>query len=446
VSRFSGALETQYGIPTVSLSNENIVSFGIGAHFKYSTGMPLRFVGMPYPFTGLKKEQLKSYLEGKDKVSGKPLMQAIKDCLTKPLTAEETKKGNPAAEVSEARLLPPDTEDNLQRLFKDKNWTDFNPIILPTPERVAAMLKGTSHKPNELVKRESGTFGTSRPFTVEKVAIIAVMAGAKPEYFPVILALASQVPYMDSTTSNASMVLINGPIRKQIQMNSGEGALGPVAEANSVIGRAMTLIHSIIQGYQEGVSGFSSLSNPLRYNNMTIAEAEETLPEGWKPIHVQMGFKPEDSVLTIFSGWNFVNCSGSVVEHYAPQLLMRDFTRVLAATGAATLIMDPSVAKLLKNAQGFQTKEELSEWLSKNAETTAETYWANSIVSGMMAPLGKQGLEPYASWQKVSGDTLIKHLPNPKNIHTIVVGGETASVWFITDFMTGRGVSIDAWR
>jgi hypothetical protein len=108
--------------------------------------------------------------------------------------------------------------------------------------------------------------------------------------------------------------------------------------------------------------------------------------------------------------------------------------------------MDPSVAKLLKETQGFQTKEALSEWLSKNAETTAGMYWANSIASGMMGPMGKQGLEPYASWQKVSPDTLIKHLPNPRNIRTVVVGGATASVWFITDFMAGRGASIDAWR
>lgn len=430
----------------MSLSNENIVSFGIGAHFKYSTGMPLRFVGVPYPFTGLSPEAMKTYLDGKDKVTGKPVMQAIVDCLTKPLTAEEKKTGIPAEAAPQPKFLPQDTEDNLQRLFKDKCWTDYNPVILPTEERVKAMLKGTSHKPDELVKKESGTFGTNRPFTVENVAIIAVMAGAKPEYLPVILALASQVPYMDSTTSNAIMVLVNGPIRKQIDMNSGEGALGPNAEANSVIGRAATLIHTIIQGYQEGVSGFSSLSNPLRYNNMTIAEAEEDLPEGWKPIHVQMGFKPTDSVLTIFSGWQFVNCSGSVVEHYPPQFLMRDFARVLAAMGSATLIMDPSVAYQLKNTQGFQTKEALGEWLSQNAVTSAGTYWANSIASGMMGPLGKQGLEPYASWQKVSPDTLIKHLPNPRNIRTVVVGGKTASVWFITDFMAGRGVSIDAWR
>jgi hypothetical protein len=281
---------------------------------------------------------------------------------------------------------------------------------------------------------------------VEKVAIIAVMAGAKPEYLPVILALSSQVPYSDSTTSNASMVLVNGPIRKRIGMNSRQGALGPNAEANSVIGRSMVLIHKIIQGYQEGVSGFSSLSNPLLYNNVTIAENEEALPEEWKPVHVLMGHKPQDSILTVFMGWNFVNCSGSVVEHYAPQFLMRDFARVLAATGAATIIMDPSVAYQLRNTQGFQTKEALADWLSKNAETTAGTYWANSIASGMMGPLGRQGLEPYATWQKVPSDTLIKHLPNPQNIRTIVVGGATASVWFITDFMAGRGVSIDKWR
>ncbi|MBN1832456.1 MAG: hypothetical protein JW896_10120 [Deltaproteobacteria bacterium] len=436
MSRFSGNIEREYAIPTVALSNENIVSFGIDTHAKYSTGMPLRFVGVPYPFTGLSKEQLEIYVEeGKDKVTGKPIMQAIIDALTIPIKESEIPKPLP-----EPRFLPPGTEENLRRLFKDKGWTDYNPIILPTEERVIEILKGTSHEPSELVKEAAGTFGTTRPFTVEKVAIIAVMAGAKPEYLPTILALSSQVPYVDSTTSSARMVLINGPIREEIGVNSGIGALGPNAEANSVIGRSMVLIHKIIQGYQEGVSGFSSLSNPLLYNNLTIGENEEALPEGWKPFHVQMGHKPEESTLTVFFGWNFVNCSGSVVEHYAPQLLMRDFTRVLAATGAATLIMDPSVADLLRNSQGFETKEAFSEWLSQNAEVPEKMYWANSIVSGMRGPSGDTG------WRNKSNDTLIKHLPNPNSIRTVVVGGETASVWFITDFMAGRPVSIDAWR
>jgi hypothetical protein len=436
VSRFCGSIERDYGIPTVALSNENIVSFGIDGHAKYSTGMPLRFVGMPYPFTGLSEERLKNYLSGTDNVTGKPLMQAIIDALTLPIKESEWPKEPPP----EPRLLTPDTEDNLQRLFKDKGWTDYNPVILPTEERVKRMLEGTSHAPDELIKKEAGTFGTQRPFTVEKIAILAVMAGAKPEYLPVILALSSQVPYMDSTTSSSRMVLINGQIREEIVVNSGIGALGPNAEANSVIGRSMVLIHKIIQGYKEGESGFSSLSNPILYNNLTIAENEENLPEGWKPFHVQKGFKPEQSTLTVFFGWNFVNCSGSVVEHYAPQLMMRDFTRVLAATSAATLIMDPSVANLLKETQGFKTKEAFHEWLAKNAEIPAQQYWANSIVSGMQGPAGAK------DYKNIPEDQMIQHMSNPQMINTVVVGGKTASVWFISDFMAGMPVSIDAWR
>ena len=446
MSRFAGTLEKQYGIPTVNLANAGIVLFGADVHYKYSTGLPLRYVGMPYPFTGLSRERMKTYLDDRDNISGKPIMQAIADGFTKPLTEEEKKTGVQPEPAPEPRFLPPDTEDNLQRLFKDRDWTDFSPVILPTAERVAAMLKGTSRKPDEVVKEASGTFNTKRLFTVEHVAVIAVMVGAKPEYLPVILALASQVPYMDSTTSNANMLLINGPIRKEIGMNSGLGALGPVAEANSVIGRSMNLIHRIIQGYKEGVTGYASLSNPLRYNNITLAENEEALPEGWAPFHVLKKHKPGDSVLTILNGWNFVNCSGSVVEHYPPQYLMRDFMRVLAAANSATFIMDPSVAYQLRHTQGFKTQVEFAEWISKNAVTAAETYWANSITSGMMGPLGKMGLEPYADWQKVSGGELIHHYPEAQNIRTIVAGGNTASVWFVTDFAAGRGVSIDAWR
>jgi len=445
VSSEAGEIEQKYHIPVVAAAGSNVVTFGINANFTYNTGMPIRYVGVPFPFSGQPRSVLKGYIEGKDTVSGKPMMQAIVEGLTKPLSDTEKMSGTPPESMPEPRLLPPDTEDNLQLLFKEKCWTDYNPVIIPTEERVAAMLKGTSHKPDEIVKSAAGTFGTRRPFTVEKVATIAVMAGAKPEYLPVILALASQVPYQDSTTSIAEMVVVNGPIRKEIDMNCGLGALGPNNDANSVIGRSMTLIHKIIQGYDEGVTGFASLSNPLRYDNLCFAENEEALPEGWQPLHVQAGHKPTDSMLTIFTGWNFINSTGWVEQHYAPQLLMRDYMSTLSGMGA-TLIMDPSVAELLNNVQGFTTKAMLADWLSKNVEKTAGSYWGNSIVSSMLGLLGAQGLEPYASWKKLPGDAVIKPFTNPRGIHAVVVGGKTASVWFATDFMPGQSVSIDAWR
>ena len=90
------------------------------------------------------------------------------------------------------RLVEPDTEENLQRQFLENNWTDELPIVLPTEERVAAMLAHTSRKPDEIVGHMRPTdFREAWEYTVEKVAVNAVMAGARPEYFPVILALAA---------------------------------------------------------------------------------------------------------------------------------------------------------------------------------------------------------------------------------------------------------------
>src|SRR5215469_10693895 len=152
-----------------------------------------------------------------------------------------------AAEFDHAtpRLLDADTEDNLQRLFLESNWTDKLPIVLPTEKRVAEMLAHTSHAPDEIVGHMQPTeFRVAWEYTVEKVAVNAVMAGARPEYFPVILALAaSEVSARSSTSSSASaMVVVNGPIRHQIGMNAGIGALGPYNHANATIGRAYGLL------------------------------------------------------------------------------------------------------------------------------------------------------------------------------------------------------------
>ena len=142
-------------------------------------------------------------------------------------------------------LLGPDTEENLQDLFYENGWTDGNPIILPTRERVEKMQTGTCADPDEVVAEVfiMDTKELIRP-TVTNIAVIAVMAGAKPEHFPVILAIAStgQSSLMPSTTHFESMLLVNGPIAREIGMNSGLAAFSAVNRANSVIGRAWTLM------------------------------------------------------------------------------------------------------------------------------------------------------------------------------------------------------------
>ena len=82
----AGEIEQKYHIPVVAAAGSNVVSFGIGANMTYNTGMPIRYVGVPFPFSGQPRSVLKGYIEGKDTVSGKPMMQAIVEALTLPLT------------------------------------------------------------------------------------------------------------------------------------------------------------------------------------------------------------------------------------------------------------------------------------------------------------------------------------------------------------------------
>ena len=154
-------------------------------------GMPrLRQAYVPQPVVDRSAADLRAYIEGQDPVSKRPFMQEVLDGLLTPL--DEADLQGLSFERTTPRLVEPDTEDNLRRLFEENNWTDWLPIVLPTEARVEAMLKGTSHPPDKIVGRLRPTaFREYWEFTVEKVAVNAVMAGARPEYFPVILALAS---------------------------------------------------------------------------------------------------------------------------------------------------------------------------------------------------------------------------------------------------------------
>lgn len=443
MSRFAKTLE-QMGIPTAPCTAINVREYLAGWDRLYNSGMPLRYTTFPLPIAGVSRQVHETYVNGNDPVTGKPIMHQIIDALTKPLTADEQlRESTPAAQ--EPRLLPPDTEANLQELFKERDWTDYLPIVLPTEERVAAMLKGTSHRPNEVVKTIAWP-GGGRRLTVEKVAVSAVMAGARPEYFPVILAMATMAPFGNSTTSMANMIIVNGPVRQEIGMNSGTDAMGPYNRANATIGRTFTLISKSAGDLHAGKTTFGSLGSNLQYNNCCFAENEEALPQGWEPLHAQFGYKKSDNVVTVATGWTYVSCVGELVTTYPPQMLIRDYMKSLSGMGSVALLCaDPLVAGIL-HSQGFITKEMLAEWLSKNVSIPAQQYWGNGIITTGYTSLALQGIEPYATWYRLPPDSLIEPFNNPKAINTVVVGGQTNTIWFITDFRVGKGVSVDSWR
>ena len=294
-------LDSKYGVPTVAIHTnafEKVVQSVTQMH-----GMPqARYTFVPQPVMGKTAEQLRAYVDGKSPISGRPVMQEVIEGLTRPAEGDGIKETK--FERSTPRMVETDAEENLQRLFLDNNWTDKLPIVLPTEQKVAQMLAHTSRKPDEVAGHlRSNQFRQHWEFTVEKVAVNAVMAGARPEYFPVILAFASSgVSARGSTTSSmAAMVVVNGPIRNEIAMNSGTGAMAPYNHANATIGRAYGLLSQNLQGGSlPGDSYMGSQGNGYAYGTMTFAENEERSP--WVPFHVQHGFKPTDSTVSIFTG------------------------------------------------------------------------------------------------------------------------------------------------
>ena len=241
------------------------------------------------------------------------------------------------------------------------------------------------------------------------------------------------------------MIVVSGPIRKELGMNSGIDVMGPFSEANSVLGRTFTLAGKIMQDLKLNAGAYSTLGSNLQYNNVCIAENEEALPEGWEPISVQQGYKPTDNVVTIGIGWSYISSVGEALINHPPHMLFRDYMRSLAGM-SATIVMDPTVAGLLKDAHGFKTKTELSEWLSENVEVAASTYWGNGVNTTAYTPMALQGLEPFAAFLKASPETLIKPFPNAGAIRVVVAGGGIQTTWFVTDFRIGRGILIDEWK
>jgi hypothetical protein len=408
-------------------------------------GMPhLRYVFVPQPVMGKSPQALRAYIDGVDPVTGVPVMQEVVDALTRPLGAAETQQSG--YNRTTPRFTEPDTEENLQQWFIDNHWTDTLPIVLPTEERVAAMLSATHHAPDEVIGHMRPTANREAwAYTVEKVAVNAVMSGAKPVYLPVILALAaSQVSARGSTTSStANMVVVNGPIRREIEMNWGTGAMGPFNHANATIGRAYGLLSQNLQGGSvPGLTYLGSQGNAYMYSSITFAENEERSP--WVPFHVQHGFEPGESVVSIFTGVRSTSYNLGLRETYWREHV-RNMLRGINPHLAPTLVLDPITARQFVERGGFDSKDKLIQWIRDNATLPAKVFWDHQLIQNYRYPRALKGVGPYASILRAAPDELVRVFPRDQ-IHVVVVGGETNGYWRIMGCNYARSVSVDAWR
>jgi len=205
----------------------------------------------------------------------------------------------------------------------EQGWTDGLPIIPATPEAVQQFVAASGREARDLIAVLPPRKGRA---TVEVIAVNAIMAGCRPEYMPVLIAAVEGVTdptypleLMQVTTNPMTpFLLVNGPVRNQLEINYGTGCLGPGWRANATIGRALRLVLINAGGALPGVYSKTSFGSPLRYSYI-CAENEEENP--WTPFHVDRGFKREDSTVTAFKASNFCNISGG--EGVGPDEILR---------------------------------------------------------------------------------------------------------------------------
>jgi hypothetical protein len=205
-----------------------------------------------------------------------------------------------AAALTSRRHQARDDGDAVEMCFA-RGWTDGLPVIPPTPERVERMLEGARLEPGREI-----AYIAHRAVSVsaEKVAINAVMAGCRPEYMPVVVAAVEGIgdprwSYHGPGTSTAGaavLLVVNGPVAQELDINAGDNLFGPGWRANLTIGRAVRLVMRNVCGSRPGTLDRGTLGHPGKLS-FVIAENEAESP--WPALHVERGFRPDQSAVTV---------------------------------------------------------------------------------------------------------------------------------------------------
>jgi len=202
-----------------------------------------------------------------------------------------------------SRRLEADDEIAAAELFQRNGWTDGLPIVPPTEARVAECLEWAHLTPDEIL----GVEPVRRlAITAEKVAINAVMAGCLAPYFPVVATAVQAMceePFLlhgctSSTGGSAPLLVVNGPVRRQIRMNATHNALANGSRANATIGRAIRLVLLNVLGCVPGGLDRSTLGHPGKFT-FCVAEDEEDSP--WTPLAQERGVPPGASAVTVMA-------------------------------------------------------------------------------------------------------------------------------------------------
>ena len=263
------------------------------------------------------------------------------------------------------------TNDTIELMY-ETGWTDGLPTVPPTRDKVEQFVGYTGRPADDLIAELPPLGGRA---TVERIAVNAVMAGCLPEHMPVVIAAIEALiddrfnlrGVQCSTGIHSPLIIVNGPLAQTLNINSSYNCFGQGWRANATIGRAVKLILVNLGGAVPGVTNKATFGHPGGYT-YCIAENEEASP--WEPFHVDLGFDPADSTVTVFPA----EAPHNIMYH---AVRPRDFLTVLADSmctlgnvqmyvmGDTFVILGPEHARMLAEA-GWR-KRDIRQFLFEHA-------------------------------------------------------------------------------
>ncbi len=332
-------------------------------------------------------------------------------------------------------------EQEVYAEFVRREWCDGLPIVAPTRERVDAMLAGARADGAE-------SLGSMPPLwrecTLEKLAVNAVMAGAEPTYFPVIVAAvqamldpAFNLYGVQATTHPvAPLVIVNGPCARAIGLHAGAGLFGPGFRANATIGRAVRLILMNVGGAWPGRHDMATQGSPAKFS-YAVSEREDLSP--WAPLHVGLGFGADDSVVTVYGSEPPHNVNDHV-STTAPGIL-NNVADVAATLGSNVgwylsqsqllVVLGPEHAATI--AQDGFSKEDVQRFVFEHARMPL----ARLKLGGMW------GMHDWPTWMQRATDeaVMLPQVPSPEDVFVMVAGGSGKHSAVLPNCTFSRAVS-----
>jgi hypothetical protein len=305
----------------------------------------------------------------------------------------------------------------------EDGWTDGLPVVPPTPKKIEAIVEALGGDPQAIIARVGPRWGV---LTVEVLAVNMVMAGCKPEYAPVVkaavLALtdpAFNLNGVQATTHVASpLVIVNGPLARQIGMNGGCNAFGSGNRANATIGRAIRLLMLNVGGGWPGDLDKSTLGHPGKY---TYCVCENEMKSPFPPYHVEHGYRPHDSTVFVVAA----EAPHSVTDHVCndPEGILDTVCSAMStiASNNAVLAGHCTIVLGLEHAQTIAKHG----WTRSDIRNYLWMYHGNrfdALARGHR--FGKIYNRNLPKWYKRDPDSRIPIIPSPDNIHLFIIGGE----------------------